>query len=79
MYKLDGPLGDRYVEILRLEKVFVDEMLKGEQMYSKPLRGHVISTCQHKLLFQNIEKVTIVIISILCSCLTDRLLVLIDL
>ena len=44
-------------DVVRCEQVFVHNMQRGMQGYSRPLRHRIINTRQHAALFQNIEKV----------------------
>ena len=45
--------------LLECEQDFVDVMHRGIQMFSRPLRHHILTSQQHSNIFQNIEKVTI--------------------
>ena len=47
--------------LLECEQDFVDVMHRGIQMFSRPLRHHILTSQQHSAIFQNIEKVTILI------------------
>ncbi|KAL3872434.1 hypothetical protein ACJMK2_040361 [Sinanodonta woodiana] len=46
--------------LLRIELDFVDLMHSGMQRYSRPLRHCILTNIQHFVLFQNIEKLTII-------------------
>ena len=45
--------------LLECEQDFVDVMHRGIQMFSRPLRHHILTSQQHSNIFQNIEKVNI--------------------
>ena len=45
--------------LLECEQDFVDAMHRGIQMFSRPLRHHILTSQQHSNIFQNIEKVDI--------------------
>ena len=45
--------------LLECEQDFVDVMHRGIQMFSRPLRHHILTSQQHSDTFQNIEKVNI--------------------
>ena len=47
--------------LLECEQDFVDVMHRGIQMFSRPLRHHILTSQQHSNIFQNIEKVNIII------------------
>ena len=51
--------------LLECEQDFVDVMHRGIQMFSRPLRHHILTSQQHSNIFQNIEKVTILTIIIM--------------
>ena len=54
--------------LLECEQDFVDVMHRGIQMFSRPLRHHILTSQQHSNIFQNIEKVTInMSYKVLCS------------
>ena len=57
--------------LLECEQDFVDVMHRGIQMFSRPLRHHILTSQQHSNIFQNIEKVTINM-SYKVLCLNDR-------
>ena len=50
---------DALQSLLECEQDFVDVMHRGIQMFSRPLRHHILTSQQHSNIFQNIEKVTI--------------------
>ena len=63
--------------LLACEQDFVDVMHRGIQMFSRPLRHHILTSQQHSDIFQNVEKVTIMItlIMIIAFQAKDKLIV----
>ena len=63
--------------LLECEQDFVDVMHRGIQMFSRPLRHHILTSQQHSNIFQNVEKVTIMITMIMLTAFQsiDKLIV----
>ena len=63
--------------LLECEQDFVDVMHRGIQMFSRPLRHHILTSQQHSDIFQNVEKVTIIITLIMITAFQakDKLIV----
>ena len=59
--------------LLECEQDFVDVMHRGIQMFSRPLRHHILTSQQHSSIFQNVEKVTIMITMIMVTAFQSRI------
>ncbi len=46
-----------FEHLLKMEEDYTKKMHYGAQNYSRPLRHHALTSEQHKILFQNVEKV----------------------
>ena len=53
--------------LVECERAFVESMQRGIQCFSRPLRHGVLSSNQHAMLFQSVEKVRIAMVTVLST------------